>query len=244
MTIIPDQAFISSYFAALMMGLFSSMHCIGMCGSIIGTLSLSLSQEIRSSKRRLLCFVFNYNLGRIISYALAGALTGIVGILFELSVGELTGYRILQLLASIVMTCAGFYLAGWFPHFAYVEKIGFFLWKKLEPCGRRLIPVKNLGQAYLFGMIWGWLPCGLVYATLALAVTAGSVYKSALTMLFFGIGTLPSVMGVGIMTGLFTKLSRMQRFKQLVGLFMIGLALFSAMPWLNPMAIVPVHSSH
>jgi len=86
-------------------------------------------------------------------------------------------------------------------------------------------------------MVWGWLPCGLVYAALALAATAGDVSKSALTMLSFGLGTLPAVMGVGIMTGVLTRLSRMQRFKQAIGLFMIALALLAALPWLNPLAI-------
>jgi sulfite exporter TauE/SafE len=92
-------------------------------------------------------------------------------------------------------------------------------------------------------MIWGWLPCGLVYAALALAAATGDVKVSALTMLFFGLGTLPAVMGVGIMTGVLTKLSRMQRFKQAIGLFMIVLALLAAMPWLNPMALTSSHST-
>jgi hypothetical protein len=113
----------------------------------------------------------------------------------------------------------------------------------MEPYGRKLIPVKNLTQAYLFGLVWGWLPCGLVYAALALAVTTGDAGKSALTMLAFGLGTLPAVMGVGIMTNVLTRLSRMQRFKQAIGLFMIVLALLSALPWLNPMAFTTTHTA-
>jgi sulfite exporter TauE/SafE len=94
---------------------------------------------------------------------------------------------------------------------------------------------------HLFGMVWGWLPCGLVYAALTLAATAGDVSKSALTMLAFGLGTLPAVMGVGIMTHVLTRLSRMQRFKQVIGLFMMVLALLAALPWLNPMAFTTTH---
>ena len=114
--------------------------------------------------------------------------------------GEAHGHRVLQLLSAAVMASAGLYIAGWFPRFAYIEKVGTRIWKKIEPYGRKLIPVKNRTQAYLFGMVWGWLPCGLVYAALTLAATAGDVSKSALTMLAFGLGTLPAVMGVGIMT--------------------------------------------
>lgn len=238
-----DPAFTTSYLVAFAMGLVSSLHCIGMCGSIIGTLTLSLSPEIRNRKALLLPFVFNYNFGRITSYTLAGALAGIIQSIATMQMGEY-GYRLLQLLSAVIMASAGLYVAGWFPRFAYIEKAGMHFWKKIEPFGRKLIPVKNRTQAYLFGMVWGWLPCGLVYAALALAATAGDVGKSALTMLSFGLGTLPAVMGVGIMTGILTRLSRMQRFKQAIGLFMIALALLAALPWLNPMAITTHAANH
>jgi sulfite exporter TauE/SafE len=236
-----DPAFNTSYLVAFIMGLFSSMHCIGMCGSIIGTLTLSLGPDIRNNKKLLLPFVFNYNFGRITSYTIAGALAGIIEALLTLHLGETHGHRLLQLLSAVIMASAGLYIAGWFPRFAYIEKGGMQVWKKIEPFGRKLIPVKNRAQAYLFGVVWGWLPCGLVYTALALAATAGDVSKSALTMLAFGLGTLPAVMGVGIMTHVLTRLSRMQRFKQAIGLFMIILALLAALPWLNPMAFTTQH---
>jgi sulfite exporter TauE/SafE len=239
MTFDPD--FSSSYLVAFGMGLFSSMHCIGMCGSIIGTLTLSLSPDIRNNKKLLLPFVFNYNFGRITSYTIAGALVGVIEALLTMHLGQTQGHRTLQLLSAVIMAGAGLYIAGWFPRFAYIEKAGIYFWKKIEPYGRKLIPVKNHTQAYLFGMVWGWLPCGLVYAALTLAATAGDVSKSAMTMLAFGLGTLPAVMGVGIMTHVLTRLSRMQRFKQAIGLFMMALALLAALPWLNPMAFTTTH---
>jgi uncharacterized protein len=229
--------FNTSYLVAFVMGLFSSLHCIGMCGSIIGSLTLTLPAEIRQNKLQLFSFVLNYNLGRIFSYTLAGTLLGLVQILFNLPFAHGHGHRVLQILSAIVMSSAGLYLAGWFPRFAYIEKIGAKFWKKIEPFGRKLMPVKNRLNAFLFGIIWGWLPCGLVYAALALAVTSGNSFKSGLTMLAFGLGTLPAVMGIGIMTGTLTKLSRMQRFKQLIGIFMILLALLAAIPELNPMRL-------
>lgn len=219
------------------MGLLSSMHCIGMCGSIIGTLTLSLKPEIRNNKTRLLPYVLNYNLGRIFSYTVAGGLAGAVQFLLMLPFGEAIAYRLFQMLSAVIMIGAGFYIAGWFPRFAYIEKAGSRFWKLIEPYGRKLIPVKTRLQAFLFGMVWGWLPCGLIYAALALAATTGDITRSALTMLSFGIGTLPAVIGVGIMTGILTRLSRMRYFKQAVGLFMIILALFAALPWLNPMRL-------
>ncbi len=229
--------FTTSYFVAFVMGLFSSLHCIGMCGSIIGTLTLSLKPEIRNNKLSLLPYVLNYNLGRITSYTLAGLIIGSAGTLLSIPLGLDQGYRVLQLLSASIMMGAGLYIAGWFPRFAYIEKIGSRLWKQLEPYGRRLIPVSSRTQAYLFGMIWGWLPCGLVYAALALAATSGDILRSGMTMLAFGLGTLPSVMGVGIMTEVLTKLSRMKRAKQAIGLFLVLIALAAVFPWLNPMRL-------
>jgi sulfite exporter TauE/SafE len=185
--------------------------------------------------------VFNYNFGRVTSYTLAGGLAGVIGVLVVTPFGEFYGHRLLQLLSALVMMSAGLYIAGWFPRFAYIEKMGIRLWKRIEPFGRKLIPVKSYTQAYLFGMVWGWLPCGLVYSALTVSATAGSIYQSALSMLFFGLGTLPAVMGVGIMTSVLTRLSHTQRFKQMIGLFMIVLALLAALPWLNPMAITTHH---
>lgn len=239
-----DPAFSSSYLVAFLMGLFSSMHCVGMCGSIIGTLTLSLSPEIRYNKRKLLPLVFNYNLGRITSYTLAGALAGVIETVVTMDMGELHGHRFLQLVSAIIMASSGMYIAGWFPRFAYIEKLGLHFWKQVEPFGRKLIPVKNGTQAFLFGMVWGWLPCGLVYAALTLAASSGAIGRSAITMLVFGLGTLPAVIGIGIMTGIFTSLSRMQRFKQAIGLFMIVLALFAALPWLNPLMITTHTATH
>lgn len=229
--------FTSSYFAAFAMGLFSSLHCIGMCGSIIGTLTLSLKPEIRNNKRSLLPYVLNYNFGRITSYMLAGFLVGFLQAVLILPFGLEYGHRILQYLSAAVMAGAGLYLAGWFPRFAYIEKAGSRLWKLIEPYGRKLIPVSTYTQAYLFGMVWGWLPCGLVYAALALAATSGNAETAGITMLAFGLGTLPAVLGVGIMTNVLTKLSHMHRFKRVTGLLLILIALIALFPELNPMRL-------
>jgi sulfite exporter TauE/SafE len=206
-----------------------------MCGSIIGTLTISLKPEIRKKQTRLLPFVFTYNIGRICSYTLAGLLIGIAEYLVISPFDKLLGYRVLQIFSAIIMLGAGFYIAGWLPRFAYIEKVGLWFWKILEPMGRKLLPVDTLPHAFLFGMIWGWLPCGLVYTALAYAATLGDIVKSATAMLMFGIGTLPAVAGFGIMATVATRFSRMNRIKQLIGVMMIALALLAAFPWMNPM---------
>ena len=239
-----DSGFSTSYLVALVMGLFSALHCLGMCGSIIGTLTLSLRREIRENKALLVPFVFCYNIGRITSYTVAGFLAGLIHNALMLPLGEGVGHRILQIISALIMAGAGLHIAGWFPRFAYIEKSGVLLWKAIEPYGRRLIPVRTLFHAFVFGMIWGWLPCGLVYAAVGLATTAGNEYRGALTMLAFGIGTLPAVVGVGIATSLMVRLSSMKKFRQLAGVSLILLALLAAFPWLNPGVLHQMHEMH
>lgn len=219
------------------MGLFSGLHCLGMCGSIIGSLTLSLKREIRENKKALIPFIFSYNLGRISSYTIGGLLAGLAEHVLTLPFGEGHGHRFLQIISALVMLGAGLHIAGWFPRFAYIEKFGGNVWKKIEPYGSRLIPVETLPRAFFFGMIWGWLPCGLVYTALALAATTGDVARSGMTMLAFGLGTMPAVMGVGIVTSWMVRLSNMKNFRQLAGLTLIILALLAAFPWLNPMVL-------
>lgn len=232
-----EPGFSTSYLVALIMGLFSALHCLSMCGSIIGTLTLSLRREIRENKAQLIPFVLSYNLGRISSYALAGYLAGVVHNVLMLPLGEGEGHRILQIVSALIMGGAGLHIAGWFPRFAYLEKGGAVVWRRIEPYGRRLIPVKSLPQAYIFGTVWGWLPCSLVYTAVALAATAGNEVRGMLTMLAFGVGTLPAVMGVGIMTNWMVQLSRMRRFRIAAGITMLLLAVLAAFPTLNPMVL-------
>lgn len=232
-----DQGFSSSYLVAFVMGLFSSMHCVGMCGSIAGSLTLSLDKEIRAVKTRLAEFVLSYNIGRITSYTLAGFIAGVLEHVLTMPLGEGHGHRILQIFSAVFMVGAGLYIAGWFPRFAYIEKPGAYFWKKIEPFGRRLIPVSNLKQAFIFGMVWGWLPCGLVYVAVALSATTGEVVRSTLTMLSFGLGTLPAVVGVGIMTNVLTRLSQMGAFKQIAGILLIIIGIIAAFPNLYPMQL-------
>jgi sulfite exporter TauE/SafE len=230
-----DPSFNTSFFVALLMGLFSAFHCLGMCGSIIGSLTLSLKREIRENKRLLLPFVASYNAGRVLSYSMAGMLAGFAENMLSMPLGEGHGHRILQILSAIVMLGAGLHIGGWFPRFAYIEKFGNVVWRRIEPYGRRLVPVETLPRAFVFGMVWGWLPCGLVYTALALAATTGDVFRSTFTMLAFGLGTMPAVMGVGIMTSWMVKLSNMKRFRELTGIVLIFLALMATFPGLNPL---------
>lgn len=214
-----------SYIAALLLGLFSSVHCLGMCGGIMSALTYSLPAETREKRHILFTFLLLYSLGRITSYFLAGVLLGSAGKSVYALLTPETGHFGLQLIAALMMCAVGLYLAGWFPKFAYIERIGIPIWKRLEPLGRKLLPVQSPLQAMLYGLVWGWLPCGLVYSALLLTITAGGPIEGGLFMFSFGLGTLPAVVGVGIVAEKVLRLSRMPRVRQIAGVSLILLAL-------------------
>lgn len=209
------------------LGLISTVHCIGMCGGIVGALTLSLPQSIRNDRWRMLPYVSAYNLGRLTSYVFLGALFGMAGGGLINWLAPQQGHTVLQLVAAVVMIAIGLYLAGWFPKFALIESIGVPIWRRLEPLGRNLLPVRSTIKAYLFGVVWGWLPCGLVYSALIWTATSGSAVKGGLFMLAFGAGTLPSMITAGIVAGWIARLSRLQRLRQFAGVTLIVLAVAS-----------------
>jgi sulfite exporter TauE/SafE len=210
---------------ALTVGLVSALHCMSMCGGIMGALTMSLPQSIRRSWTQLSLFALSYNLGRIASYALAGAvMAGVGDRLFALLPGD-SGHAALRILAAVIMLGIGFYLAGWFPDFARVERLGMPVWRRLEPYGRRLLPVRTPAQAFGFGVVWGWLPCGLVYSMLLTASTQGSAGNGALFMAAFGLGTLPAVAAAALLTGRVAHLRAQRPLRLIGGLVIIGLAL-------------------
>lgn len=215
------DAIISSYITAFLLGLFSTVHCIAMCGSVIGALTLSLPSDVRESQRRMLPFVFNYNVGRILSYGVAGLIVG----LLSTPLTQLNAHWVLRIISVIVMIAMGLYLAGWFPKFARAERLGAPVWRLLQPIGQKLLPVKSYSQAFFLGMVWGWLPCGLVYAALAVAATAGDPVKGGLVMLAFGAGTLPAVMGAGLFTGMLAALARSKQLRRFAGVLIILMAI-------------------
>lgn len=216
-----------SIFNAFIVGLFSTIHCLGMCGGIIGSLTMSLPAPVRQNAVRLLSYTAIFNTGRIVSYVLAGTVAGAFGQTMMEYLSPRYAHVILQLFATFIMVGIGVHLAGWFPRFNILEKIGAPLWQKLEPLGQRLLPVKSPGRAFLFGLIWGWLPCGLVYAALIWSTSSGDAGHGALFMLAFGAGTLIPVMTAGMLTGWMIKLSHTPHIRPIVGSLIIILAVLS-----------------
>jgi hypothetical protein len=206
-------------------GLLSTLHCIGMCGGIMGALSVALPQGTRTQPARLVGFLAAYNLGRVLSYTVAGALAGSLGRTLVSGSGSVEVGLILRLVAALLMILAGLNLAGWLPVVGRVERLGAPLWRRLEPVARRLVPVQSATRAVLYGAIWGWLPCGLVYTMLGVAAGQATVAGGAVTMAAFGLGTLPTLLATGLFAGRLYGLGRRPLLQRIGGLAVAGVGL-------------------
>ncbi len=191
--------------SAFLVGLLGSTHCLGMCGGIVGALTLGVREDIRSSPARLLPYIAAYNLGRIASYAVAGAIVGFLSAQILHVIPPPQARLAAKIITGGFMIALGLYLAGWWPGLSALERLGGKLWIRIEPFGRRFLPVDHPLKALAAGLVWGWLPCGLVYSALAWSMTTGSAAQGALLMFFFGLGTLPMLLAIGTATGVFRQ---------------------------------------
>jgi sulfite exporter TauE/SafE len=212
---------------AFLVGLLGGVHCVGMCGGIVGTLTMGLPQEIRGSPARMLPFQLAYNGGRIAGYTTAGALMGALGTLIVHAMPVQLAQRGLYAVAALFMILLGLYLGGWWRGLERLERLGAALWRRLEPLGRRLLPVRTPAQAIGLGFVWAWLPCGLVYSALIWSVSAGSALQGALIMLAFGLGTLPNLLGMGLLAGAAARFSEQAWVRRAAGLLVLGFGVYA-----------------
>jgi sulfite exporter TauE/SafE len=213
---------LTTILTALVVGLLGGVHCVGMCGGVVSMLTMGLAPERRSSLTSVLPMQLGYNLGRVLGYTLMGALLGAVGGALVQSAALHWVQRALYLLAALVMIALGLYLGGWWRGLTVIERAGGVLWRRIEPLGRRLLPIRAWWQAVLVGLVWAWLPCGLVYSMLILALGTGSAGQGALVMLAFGIGTLPNLLGIGLLAGAAARYLELGALRAAAGVLVIG----------------------
>ena len=216
----------TEYITVFLVGLLGGVHCVGMCGGIVGALSFSVSPKQKQTPSTLFPILLGYNLGRLSSYTLAGAVIG--G--FSASLISLAGLHqsqlVLQTIAAIFMIILGLYLANIWTGLVKIEIIGKHLWKFIEPLGRRFIPVSSFTKAIPLGFFWGWLPCGLVYSVLIMTLSTGSMSKGALLMLAFGLGTLPNLLAMGFVATRLSEFTRKPAIKMFAGLTIVAMGFF------------------
>ncbi len=218
-----------SIFPALfLVGLLSGGHCVGMCGGIVGALALQQpgSQpggQPRSQPAWLLHLA--YNAGRISSYAMAGAIAGAVGSLSH--VGGTTQWlqQALYVAANVMLVAMGLYLIGMTRVLAPIERAGQSLWRRIQPASSRFLPARSVAQALPLGLLWGWLPCGLVYSALVSAMATGSSLRGAAAMLAFGLGTLPNLLLAGYAVVRFRRMAQGRAVRLVSGGLVLGFGL-------------------
>jgi uncharacterized protein len=183
--------------SAFLVGLFGSVHCIGMCGGIVGVLTMGLPASNRPSGLKRLPYLLAYNSGRIGSYVIAGAVVGFLGAGASRYLSPADALTAGRVISGLFMLALGLYIGGWSPALVHLERFGEKLWRRIEPFGRRFLPAKHPLHALGLGLVWGWLPCGLVYSALAFALASGDVMQGAARMAAFGLGTLPMLLAMG-----------------------------------------------
>lgn len=213
--------FETGFLAVFLIGLLGGTHCVGMCGGIVSALSVPAPGQPPAFVLHLA-----YNLGRIASYTLAGAVMGTIGSLGFLLQDLLPIQLALYVAANLMLIALGFYLLGVTRFLALTERIGQRIWRHIQPWTRRFLPARTVAQALPLGMVWGWLPCGLVYSVLATALLTGSSARGAATMLAFGLGTLPNLLLAGVLLGRFRHWVQTRAVRMASGLLVLGFGLF------------------
>lgn len=205
--------------AVFLTGLLGGVHCAGMCGGIVAALS-----EQAGGRRWSLHL--GYSAGRVTSYAVAGAIVGAAGSIGLLFDGVLPVQMALYVLANVLLIGLGLYLAGVSRVVARFERLGLALWQRLQPLTRHLLPADTLPRAIGLGLLWGWIPCGLVYAILGTALLAGNPLDGAAIMLAFGLGTVPNLLLAGLALRKFTGVTRARPVRMAAGGLVLGFGVY------------------
>lgn len=223
--------------AALVTGFLGSAHCVGMCGGISGLSAVNASiASLRSQVPRAIA----YNSGRILSYAFLGLVVAVLGKTAVDSIPDLVAP--VRLTSGLLIILVGLQLAFGWRMLAPLEYAGARIWKRIAPAAKGLVPVETTTQALGLGLIWGWLPCGLVYSILLLAATMTEPAGGALVMVAFGLGTMPAMVATGVSA---SKLAQFMSGKRLgAGLLIVALGIATiAMPVMK-LAGTQNHAGH
>jgi sulfite exporter TauE/SafE len=219
-----DASAVIGFSAALIAGAAGSAHCLVMCGG----LSAALGLRSRRTPAAALRDVWLYHCGRLAGYGLAGALFGLLGATMLSAVD-------LPLLATIARAGAGVLLIsaalkvmfGW-NLLSCIERIGAHYWKILQPLARRAMSGSDVTRSLTVGLLWGWLPCGLVYSMLVFSALSGDSLRGAGIMVAFGLGTMPAMLTSSAFAAKFGHWIRQRATRQLGGAVLLLFGLWIA----------------
>lgn len=204
-----------------LLGFFGGGHCVGMCGGLSSAFALQLPPVLNRAGLIVLL-----NLGRISSYVFIGLLVGAIG---QIGI-SLDQTRWLQnglyLSANLLLLFLGLYLAGISSLATRIESIGRPVWKRLNPLLNRLLPIQSVPACFGVGMLWGWLPCGLVYSASLYALGSGNALEGGLYMLAFALGTLPNLLAMGLFAAQLKNFLQRKTVRLAAGLLVAAWALW------------------
>jgi len=220
------EADVGLVLAAWLTGLAGgSGHCIGMCGGIVAALGVGQGAGPSGLLR-----VGAAHLGRISSYAVAGALVAFVGAAFVSGLLGPTGFVWLRVAAALLVFAIGLQLLLGRPFLARLEQAGSRFWRLLAPQMRKLLPPRDPVRAFGVGALWGWLPCGLVYAELTVAAASGGPVTGALVMSAFGLGT---IVALSVVSVLLHSLGLARLPRRISGVLLVLFAIWTVLPLLQ-----------
>ena len=209
-----DPAVISTAFLA---GLLGSGHCFGMCGGIAAGLGAM-------SRGRAVVPALQFNLARLASYATLGLVAASVlgGVSDLVPIG-----RWLRLLTAVMIFMIGLRFLFDFRGLEIIERGGAGLWKKVLPVALRAGQRQDWVGRVTLGACWGLLPCGLVYTLLLTAASTGNPAGGATTMLVFGAGTLPAMLGLTVAAPALASFLEDRTVRRIIGFALLVLALWT-----------------
>jgi len=220
---------------AFLAGLLGSGHCFGMCGGIAG----SLGALSGASNRGVAWPALQFNLGRLLGYALLGALAGgILGAAGEILSLKPLGKWLRGLTAVMVLLIGLRFLIDW-RGVDLIEKGGAVLWRRIMPLAVRISQRHDWVGRLGLGLCWGFLPCGLVYTVLMTAAATGGAASGATTMLAFGVGTLPAMLGMTMAAPALSVFLGDRSVRRIVGFGLVVLAI-----WMSLTLIMSTSGGH
>lgn len=208
------------WWSTFTIGLLGSLHCVGMCGPI------ALALPSGKNKARFIAGRLFYNLGRIITYTIIGALFGLLGLSLSMA-GFQQWLSIITGTVMIVMVLLPFKYANKL-NLPLLHQLNLWLKKRFSYFFRN----RQWYSHFFIGIFNGFLPCGLVYVALAAAIASGSIINGMLHMALFGLGTLPLMLSIS-MAGNFISVDWRQRINRLVPYFVVVLGLLFILRGLN-----------
>lgn len=220
---------------AIALGFFGSPHCLGMCGGIVTAFGLSM-KTLSPTKRAWL--ITTYHVGRILSYMLLGLLASWFG--SRVLAPFLPDNHLPRILVGGMLVLASLMMLG-VPFLNRIEKMGMGVWRYLAPIRQKVLPINSVPKALAAGVLWGFLPCGLVYGALGLALSisaTGQQITAVMIMAAFGLGTLPMLIATDGIVALIQKINGKFQLRKFGATLMLLSGVFVAV---SPMAMHHLH---